>query len=97
MPVREQSAIFGLSAATLTRKAGARTRLRPEPSDRVFRVAATLALAQDVLEDRDRAVSWLREPNRELHGERPLDLLDTEVGAREVERVLMRLEHGIYS
>jgi len=32
-----------------------------------------------------------------LGGERPLDQLDTDVGAREVEDILGRIAYGIYS
>jgi len=34
---------------------------------------------------------------RTLSCERPLDLLDTEIGARQVEEVLLRLNYGIFS
>lgn len=36
-------------------------------------------------------------PNRALGGERPLALLDSDVGSLAVERVLGRIEHGVYS
>jgi putative toxin-antitoxin system antitoxin component (TIGR02293 family) len=43
------------------------------------------------------AARWLRRPNRALGGERPLDLLTSDAGARVVEQVLGRIEHGVYS
>ena len=72
-------------------------RLRPNESDRLLRLARIVATAEDVLEDRDKAVAWLQRPNRALGGRRPLDMLDTDVGAREVEHVLGRIESGVYS
>jgi putative toxin-antitoxin system antitoxin component (TIGR02293 family) len=47
--------------------------------------------------EEEKAGEWLRTPNRALGGERPLDLLDTDVGAREVEDVLGRIAYGVYS
>ena len=95
--VREIQIIAGIPSATAARKRASNETLRPAFSDRLYRLAAVFTLAKHVLEDGDRAAQWFREPNRALHGERPLDLLDTEIGAREVELVLHRLEHGIYS
>jgi uncharacterized protein (DUF2384 family) len=42
-------------------------------------------------------VVWLRSPNRALGGESPLALSKTEVGAREVENLIGRLEHGVFT
>lgn len=47
--------------------------------------------------DEEKAVEWLQTPNRALGGERPLDQLDTDVGAREVEDLLGRIAYGVYS
>ncbi|HSM36587.1 MAG TPA: MbcA/ParS/Xre antitoxin family protein [Longimicrobiales bacterium] len=41
------------------------------------------------------AARWLRKPNRGLDGKRPLDLLESDLGARVVERVLGRIERGL--
>jgi len=40
---------------------------------------------------------WLTRPNRALGYVPPLSYAKTEVGAREVEDLIMRLEHGIFS
>ena len=44
----------------------------------------------------DKARAWLKHPNRGLGDEVPLSLLDTDIGARQVEDVLIRLEYGIH-
>jgi putative toxin-antitoxin system antitoxin component (TIGR02293 family) len=72
-------------------------RLTPEQSDRLARVVRVVARASEALGDETRAGRWLRAPNRALEGRPPLDLLDTDVGARMVERILVRLEHGVIS
>jgi putative toxin-antitoxin system antitoxin component (TIGR02293 family) len=97
IPVGEVQIIAGIPPATAARKRGGNETLRPMLSDRLFRIASVYTLAKQVLENDDKAATWLQEPNRALHGERPLDMLDTEVGTREVELILNRLEHGVYS
>jgi len=77
--------------------AGDRGTLDPQESDRVYRLARTLAQANRSLGSLARARAWLKAPNRALAGEIPLGLLDTEIGARQVEEVLLRLDHGIFS
>ena len=61
---------------------------------RLGRCARAFALALHVLGDRRAAARWLKSPQRELGGSVPLLLLQTEVGARTVERVLGRMEHA---
>ena len=39
--------------------------------------------------------AWLRRPNRALNGEMPVRLLDTDLGVRQVDDVLGRLEYGL--
>jgi putative toxin-antitoxin system antitoxin component (TIGR02293 family) len=72
-------------------------RLRPDESDRLFRVARIAALAEEAFGAREKAARWLHRPNRALGNAIPLHHLDTELGAREVEDVLGRIAHGVYS
>jgi putative toxin-antitoxin system antitoxin component (TIGR02293 family) len=71
--------------------------LSPEQSDRLTRVVRVMARAEEALGEREKAGRWMRKANRALEGSRPLDLLGSDVGARMVERVLGRIEHGVYS
>ena len=68
--------------------------LHRHPSVRSARITA---LACEVLGDPEKAARWLRHPNRALAGRVPLSLLDTDLGACEVEAVLGRIEYGIFS
>jgi len=43
------------------------------------------------------ALKWLTAPKKELENETPLDYSRTELGAREVEDLIGRLEHGVFS
>lgn len=74
------------------RKAGS---LTPEQSDRLLRVARIMAFAEETFGSQPKAAAWLRRPTSVLDNERPLELLDTDEGAREVETLLGRIAHGI--
>jgi putative toxin-antitoxin system antitoxin component (TIGR02293 family) len=50
-----------------------------------------------VLGSEDKASAWLRRPNRALDNELPIRLLDTDVGARQIEDLLGRIAHGLVS
>ncbi len=86
--------IAGIAPSTLTRRkrAGA---LSPAESEHVLRLAALLERATQVFDDD--GAEWLRTPNVALGGDTPLALADTELGAREVDDLLGRVEHGVYS
>jgi len=87
---------LGLSKATLHRRK-ATGRLHAAESDRVVRYARLVGRAREVLESEEAARTWLRSPQVGLGGAIPLDYAETEVGAREVEDLLGRIEHGVYS
>ncbi len=76
------------------RKAKAQPLNRVE-SERAVRVASVTALAEETFANKDKAQRWLRRPTAPLGGKRPLDLLDSEPGARMVEQLLYRIGHGI--
>ena len=80
---------------TLTSLRGAK-KLSAEQSDRVARTAGIAALAQRVFGNVELARDWLRTPNAALNHETPLRLLRTGSGAKVVENVLIRIDHGVY-
>lgn len=95
---REVSDALDISGKTITRLRHAPgRRLSPSISDRLYRFARLYALAEEVLEDKEQARDWLRSPQVGLNNRTPLDLMRTEAGAREVESLLVRIEHGVLS
>jgi putative toxin-antitoxin system antitoxin component (TIGR02293 family) len=84
-----------LSPRTLHRRKA--QRLSQVESERVMRLARVAARARHVLGDLGAALDWLSSPNRALAGERPLRLLDTDLGAEQVQELLGRIEHAVYS
>jgi putative toxin-antitoxin system antitoxin component (TIGR02293 family) len=97
LPDKLFAQLLGISEKTLSRSRAGRGRLDPVASDRLFRVARIVALAIDVLEDEERAMRWLKRGQIGLGGRTPLSFLTTDAGRVEVERLLMRIEHGVYS
>ena len=92
----ELADLLGVSARTILRWAPA-TRLDLVTGDRLLRTARLFAIATDVLEDEEAAVRWLRSPQNGLGGAVPLALATTDVGARAVETLLGRMEHGVFT
>jgi putative toxin-antitoxin system antitoxin component (TIGR02293 family) len=71
-------------------------RLHPEESDRLLRVTRVFAKALGLFEgDAGAARDWFHTPARALGGELPIRLARTDLGSREVEALIDRLEHGV--
>ena len=95
LPLTAVAGMIRVNDRTLARRK-VEGRLQPDESDRLFRAARVFARALDLFEgDRDAARSWLMEPQRALGGCVPLELAATDVGTREVENLIGRLEHGV--
>lgn len=88
--------LLGMSRATLHRRKKSGHLDRVE-SDRLVRYARLVSRAGEALGGMAGARSWLGAPARAFHGECPLDYADTEIGAREVEALLGRIQHGVFS
>jgi putative toxin-antitoxin system antitoxin component (TIGR02293 family) len=71
--------------------------LTPEQSDRLARILRVYSRAEEALGSLDKASRWLHKGNRALRGKRPVELLGTDAGSRAVEKILGRIEHGIFS
>jgi putative toxin-antitoxin system antitoxin component (TIGR02293 family) len=96
LSVPEAVRLLHMPARTLARRRQTR-KLGADESDRLYRIARVAAQAFAVFGAEDKATAWLRRPNRALNGEQPFDLLDTDVGSRQVEDILGRIEHGVLS
>ena len=72
-------------------------RFQPDESERVLRIASLFDRALQVLHNQNSVQLWFKSPQKGLGGKTPLEYADTEPGAREVEDLLGRLEHGVFS
>ena len=92
----EASAALHLPHRTIARRKQEQ-KFHADESDRVLRFARASTLAAATLGSDEKAAQWLRRPNRALGNKPPLDLLDSDIGTRQVEEVLGRIAHGIAS
>jgi len=93
LTLKELASALDLSPRSLQRRRRA-GRLAAYESDRLYRLARIVALANEYLGDPQRATSWLKRPNRALGGLAPVAAIDTELGARQVENILGRIAYG---
>lgn len=88
---RRRIAALVTSTASLKRRA----RLSPAASERAERLARIVALAVQAFADVDEARAWLNAPHPLLGSARPIDVSATDLGARQVERILHNIEHDL--
>ena len=92
--VMELAGTLAIPKSTLMRMLESRNRMAPGDSDRVYRLASILALAEIAIGDRKKAQRWLRQANQALGKQTPLRALETEIGVRRVEQILGRIAYG---
>lgn len=89
--------VVRIPASTLARRQR-EGQLTPAESDRLARIAKVFSDAVDLFEgDKAAARKWLSSPSKALGGETPLKYSKSELGAREVEKLIGRLEHGVFT
>jgi putative toxin-antitoxin system antitoxin component (TIGR02293 family) len=93
LTLKELASALDLSPRSLQRRRRS-GRLARYESDRLYRLARIVALANEYLGDHQRAMRWLKHPNRALGGIAPVAAIDTELGARQVENILGRIAYG---
>lgn len=96
VPMEVLAGKLGISKATLHRRK-LEGRLDAVESERVLRFARLMGKAINVFGSESNAREWLNKSQFGLGGAVPLDYAETEIGAREVENLLGRIEYGVYS
>jgi putative toxin-antitoxin system antitoxin component (TIGR02293 family) len=89
--------MLGISRATLHRHTDTSKRFDLNVSDRIVRFARLFGKAIEALGNQEDARQWLNSPQFGLGGSIPLEFATTEIGAREVENLLGRIQYGVYS
>ena len=92
----ELAAILDIPERTLARRKK-EGMLNSEESAKLVRLARVIERAEQVFEDLNASLDWLKSPNAALSGATPLSLLDTEIGAESVMDTLGRIEHGVFA
>jgi len=85
-----------IPARTLDRRLSGNQTLKIDEADAIARLVRVRDHALRVFEAEDAAEEWLTLANPELGGEIPIEMARTDIGGREVEAVLGRIEHGIH-
>jgi len=89
--------LIGIPERTLARRKTA-GKLTPEESERLLRISTIFEKTVDLFDgDIGEAVNWLTTPKKALHKMPPLLYSRTEIGAREVENLIGRIEYGVFS
>jgi len=91
---QQLSDLMLVSTRTLDRRKK-ENRLPPDESERSYRIARLTDRAFQVFGETEKVASWFSEPNYALGNKKPLELAKTEPGARLIEQLLGRIEHGI--
>ena len=86
--------VLGTPQSTVNRLIRQHRRLDPGASERLLRIAELQQRATEVFGDDILAKEWLTSANAALSC-LPLELLDTEIGANQVRRVLLSIEYGL--
>lgn len=89
--LRQRIAALVVSPATYKRS----PRLSPAASERAERLARIVALAGQALGTTEEAQAWLGAPHPLLGDRQPIQVAATDLGARQVERLLLNIEHGL--
>ena len=97
LPADTITRVLRIPPRTLQRRKTQGT-LSQDESERLVRVAGIFERALDLFAgDIASAKHWLQTPRPALNGQTPLQTAMTEIGAREVEDLIGRLEHGVFS
>jgi len=91
------ASMIGIPERTLARRKTS-GKLEPDESERLLRVSTLFEKCVDLFEgDVTAAVNWLTSPKKALNRQPPLLYARTELGAREVEDLIGRIDHGVFS
>jgi putative toxin-antitoxin system antitoxin component (TIGR02293 family) len=97
LPLERLRVAVRITPRTLTRRKKEK-KLSPEESDRLVSVSRLLAQTFELFEGNEEAgIRWFTSPNRALGGQSPIEVAATETGTREVENLIGRLEHGVFT
>lgn len=94
---RQMARLLHTSTRTLERRRQSGS-LEAGESDRAATTSRVFAAALALFEyDKEAASRWLSAPRRALGDATPWEMARTETGAREVEALIGRLEHGVFT
>jgi putative toxin-antitoxin system antitoxin component (TIGR02293 family) len=93
----ELARLIQIPARTYARRVAGKGRLKPTEGERAVRIMRLFDLARRVFGTDESTRRWFNARIVALGGQTPLEFAQTEPGAREVENIIGRIEHGVYS
>lgn len=95
LPASQIQVVLPSSTLSRQKKQG---QLNAAQSERLVRLAQVSKAAVDLFEgDTKKAREWMQKPRAALGDKTPLEMASTDLGAREVETLILRLEEGVFS
>lgn len=94
---KEMSQILSISESTYQRRIRAKSRLTQDESEKAVSLAEVYQKGIEVFDDKESLDYWLNSPIPALQGKKPLDLLNSMLGRKQVLNVLNALLHGLFS
>lgn len=91
----ELAATLNINMRTLARRKQS-GRLDVDESERVYRLARLFQIGLNLFKDAALTRRWFAAPKEVFGGLTPLHYADTEPGAQEVEKMLRRLQYGVF-
>lgn len=93
----ELARLIRIPARTYARRVAGHARLKVAEGERAVRLMRLFERAKEVFGTEENTRGWFNARILALGWKTPLEYAQTEPGAREVENIIGRIEHGVYS
>ncbi len=93
----ELAKLINIPARTYARRVAGKARLKSHEGERAARLMRLFDIAKALFGTDENTRGWFNAKIPALGWKTPLEYAQTEPGAREVENVIGRIEHGVYS
>ncbi len=93
----ELAKLINIPARTYARRVADKARLKVHEGERAARLMRVFDRAKQLFVTDENTRGWFNAKILALGGKTPLEYAQTEPGAREVENIIGRIEHGVYS
>ncbi|QKZ14531.1 antitoxin Xre-like helix-turn-helix domain-containing protein [Spirosoma sp. KUDC1026] len=94
---KEMSHILAISESTYQRRIRTKSRLTQDETEKAISLSELYAKGIEVFEDQADFDYWLNSPIPALQDNKPVDLLSSMLGRKQVMNVLNALLHGLFS
>lgn len=94
---KEMSQILAISESTYQRRIRAKSRLTQDETEKAISLAEVYEKGIEVFENKDDLEYWFNSPIPSLQNKKPIELLGSMIGRKQVLNVLNALLHGLFS